>query len=259
MLARPINSSAFTVYNASSSISGAEILTMISAMNTELAALSKVWGRAQIPVLNGVGNPTIDKTPINAWPIYLVDELDAGIDKGVLGYHDVHNGIPFARIFVKEIKAYGAVNLYKDAHTLSVAAVVFHELVEMFGDCFANGWSQDAHGDFWALELADPVESNLIITNVTSIKKVGTKVETIQTPVALSDYVYPAWFNPGSVAGPYNRAGTLVKPFQIDKNGYAIIYNGNSYSTIYGATATNATKQKALGDLKAMKYPSRRV
>lgn len=258
MLARPINSSAFTVYNASTSISGAEITTLISAMNTELAALSKVWGRSQIPVMAGTGNPTIDKTPVNAWPIYIVDTQDAGIAAGVMGIHSIQNGIPYARIFVNEIKKFGGVNLYKDAKTLTVASVVFHELVEMFGDCFANGWSQDAVGNFWATELADPVEANMIVTNVTTMANVDRKMVTTLTPVALSDYVYPAWFNPQSVSGPYNRAGTLKKPYQVDVNGYAIVFDGNSYSTVYGEAPSANTKSKALASLKAMKYPVRR-
>lgn len=259
MLARPMNSVAFTVYNSSTSISGSEITTLVSAMNTELAALSKVWGRAQIPVLAGTGNPTIDKTPMNAWPVYIVDTLDKGLPSGVMGFHDIQAGIPYARIFVNEIRKCGGVNLYKDETTLTVASVVFHELLEMFGDCFANGWSQDAVGDFWALELADPVEANIIVTNVTSMKTVNKKVETTMTPVGLSDYVYPAWFNPQSVAGPYNRAGTLKKPFQVDKHGYAIVFDGNSYSTVYGDAPTANTKIKALASLKAMTYPSRRM
>jgi hypothetical protein len=259
MLARPINSSAFTVYNSSTSISGTEINTLVSAMNTELAALSKVWGRTQIPVLVGTGNPTIEKTPANAWPIYIVDDLDMGKRSGALSFHSVQNGIPYARIYVKEIKKQGGVNLFKDAKTRSVASVVFQEIVDMFGDCFANGWSQDSYGDFWALELADPVDSNIIVTNVISMKKVDNKMEQTQTPVALADYVYPAWFNSGSVSGPYNRAGNLVKPFQVDKHGYAIVYNGNSYSTIYGDNASDVTKARALADLMDMRYPSRRV
>lgn len=259
MLARPINSSAFTVYNSSTTISGAEITTLVSAMNTELAALSKIWGRTQIPVLVGTGNPAIEKTPANAWPIYIVDDLDMGKRHGTLSFHSVQNGIPYARIYVKEIKKQGGVNLYKDARTRSVASVVFQEIVDMFGDCFANGWSQDSYGDFWALELSDPVDSNIIITNVVSMKKVDNKMEQSQTPVALADYVYPAWFNSGSTSGPYNRAGTLIKPFQVDRKGYAIVYNGNSYSTIYGDDASEATKERALGDLMDMRYPSRRV
>ena len=259
MLSRPISSAAFTVYNSSTSMSGSEITTLVSAMNTELAALSRVWGRTQIPVLVGSGNPAIDKTPMNAWPIYIVDNLDNDIPSGVFGYHTMQAGIPFARIFVNEIKKYGGVNLYKDTNTLTVASVVFHELVEMFGDCFANGWSQDAVGNFWALELANPVDANLIVTNVNSMTSVINKIVTTMTQVALSDYVYPAWFNPQSVAGPYNRAGTLTNPFHIDNHGYAIVFDGNSYSTMYGNAPTANTKRKALADLKAMKYPSRRM
>jgi hypothetical protein len=259
MLARPINSSAFTVYNSSASIPASDMTLLISAMNIELAALSKVWGRTQIPVMAGAGSPPVEQTPMNAWPIYIVDSLDSGVPAGTLGLHDVKSGIPYARVFVDEIRKVGGVNLYKDTNTITVASVVFHQLLEMYGDCFANGWSQDGNGDFWALELADAVESNIILTNASTMKKVDNKIETILTPVGLCDYVYPAWFNSHNTTGPYNRAGNLTKPFQVDKHGYAIIYNGHSYSSIYGSNVTDATKYKAFADLTSMKYPSLKV
>ncbi len=259
MLARPINSAAFMVYNACSSISGSEITTMISAMNTELAALSKVWGRTQIPVLAGVGNPVIEKTPMNAWPVYITDNTIPGIPPGTLGFHDMQHGVPYARVFVNEIRKYGGVNLYKDEKSLTVASVVFHEIVEMFGNCFATGWTQDAVGNFWAMEVCDPVGSNRIVTNVTSVTTVDKKFVTTNTPVCLCDYVYPAWFNCESTAGPYNRANTLTKPFQVDKKGHAIVFDGNSYSIFFGDSPTNDLKSKVMVDLKKMKFPSRRV
>jgi hypothetical protein len=97
----------------------------------------------------------------------------------------------------------------------------------MIGNNQTNKWYLDNNGIFWAGELCDPVESNLIIYTLPGNIKVG-----------LSDYVLPNWFSADSTARPFNKLNTLNTPFSLSPGGYAIIINNYNVEEIFGLDNT---------------------
>jgi hypothetical protein len=94
---------------------------------------------------------------------------------------------------------------------------VSHEIFEMLVDLRANiWWSSLDYSTFYAAEVCDPVEGNVVVVESKEYPKVG-----------LSDWILPAWADPMARAGPYNHTNTLKAPFTLDKGGHRItLVNG---------------------------------
>jgi hypothetical protein len=55
------------------------------------------------------------------------------------------------------------------------------------------------------------------------------------TPVEVSNFVLPAWFDPIPVDGAkFDWLGKLSKPFSMTKGGYVIVRNQGSVSQVFG-------------------------
>ncbi len=125
---------------------------------------------------------------------------------GAIAYHDWSNTGP---------TLWDAITLSDSILGLgnSVSVAITHELAECAGDTPCNLWADDGSGTEHAYELCDSVESN-------SYSLLG---------VGCSDFVLPAFFEPGSV-GPYNfmtaaGLGGLPPsaPFATAPGGYQIL------------------------------------
>lgn len=95
----------------------------------------------------------------------------------------------------------------------------------MIGDGACNLWADKSLGAnplSYAVELADPCEA-------TSYRLTGSRV-------ALSDFVLPAWFDPGV---PKSRktswTGACRGPFNVARGGYAIVRQAGATREIFGA------------------------
>ena len=204
----------YTIFNQSSSINQQNLQYIVKAINILLTAVCNDWGLSPTQLIIGTGI----NYPNNS--LFLLDYTDS---PGALGYHYEQNGNSYAKVFVRTILGYGGVLLYKDQFTFTVAQCVCHELLEMIGNNQTNKWYLDNNGIFWAGELCDPVESNLIVYTLPGNIRVG-----------LSDYVLPNWFSADSTRRPFNKLNTLSTPFSIAPGGYAIIIDNYDVIAIFG-------------------------
>ena len=85
----------------------------------------------------------------------------------------------------------GGTILYKNDKTDTVAAALFHEIVEAIGDQYCNSWWQINDTYMIAAELCDPVQSKLICVKVPDPNNPANKIT-----VGLSDFILPAWCDP---------------------------------------------------------------
>ena len=99
----------------------------------------------------------------------------------------------------------------------TVSATLSHEVCEMVGDRFANGYSlgpQISAGNLYAQELCDPVEND----------SYGITVDGYN--VFVSNFIFPSWLNPEAKFPqnmPFDYLGKLIAPFTMDAGGYMIV------------------------------------
>lgn len=227
----------YLIINQSSVVSSDQLSKMITAINILLTTLCSDWSLEAMQLVKVSAVTKVSNT------IYILDNTDS---PGALGYHYEVNGNAVAKVFAKTIINYGGVVLYKDKVTMTVAQCLCHELLEMIGNSTINKWYLDNNGTFWAGELSDAVQNNLIVINLPNSVKVG-----------LSDYVLPSYFSPNTIVGPFNKLNTLKAPFTVDKSGYAIIIQGNSIVAIYGSSVTEQKKIDVEKDITEIKLSNK--
>jgi len=148
----------------------------------------------------------------NQWALVFLDDAD---QPGALAYHDLTpSGLPLSKVFVK--------TTLKNGELVSVSAS--HELVEMLVDPAINIMTTGPDPKVvYAYESADPVEA-------LSFKVNG---------IPMSNFVYPSYFEtfhkPNSVQFDHMKA--VIKPFQILKGGYQILFKNGKWSQVYGSKA----------------------
>jgi hypothetical protein len=157
------------------------------------------------------------KVPGYAW---VVSMLDNSTQAGALGYHSEDNDEVDAFIFAEPVLSNGGVPMvFNPANPgqYTVSATLSHEVCEMIGDRFAGGFSQGpqiSQGNLYCQELCDPVENDSYGITVGS------------TLVAVSNFVFPSWFNPQAKVPqnkPFDYLGKLTAPFTMDAGGYMIV------------------------------------
>jgi len=233
------------VCNQSTVVSNSQVQKMILAMNTFLITLCKDWSITTVQMFQSFSTPSkiLDNT------IFIFDNSDS---PDALGYHFDVEGLAVGYVFAKTIIDYGGDVLYKDATTSTVSQCLCHEALEMIGNANVNKWFLDNKGAFWAGELCDAVESNIITVTLPGNVK-----------VAMSDYVLPNWFSPNSTKRPFNKLNTLTGPFKIDKWGYSIVIKNNRVVAVWGQSfletnfrGTNSSYDKKIeveSDINEMK------
>ena len=112
---------------------------------------------------------TADEIPKNNWAMVFLDKPRKVDGDDAEGYHDLtKHGLPLSKVFVK--------TTIDDGELVSVTAA--HELVEMLVDPGMQLGALKPHVGWYAYETADAVEETTF--NIDD--------------VAVSDFVYPAWF-----------------------------------------------------------------
>jgi hypothetical protein len=107
------------------------------------------------------------------------------------GYHCYTNAYAFGRVYIN------SQNLEK------LSIILSHEVFEMIVN---PKMSASPEGIF--KEVSDPVMEDFYDVD----------------GVLISDWVYPSWFSPSGTY-PFNKLGTLKKPFEIAKGGYILKTN----------------------------------
>jgi hypothetical protein len=145
--------------------------------------------------------------------------FDTSDQAGDLAYHDVTpKGRPYASVFCKTI-------LDNDGTWTtganSVSAATSHEVVELLADPVCNRYALDANGEEFALETADATENDSYDID----------------GVAVSNFLYPAYFNPFATATRRNKLdhmGVIEAPFTLRPGGYTIRHRGGKDTTVWG-------------------------
>lgn len=162
--------------------------------------------------------------PPGSFKVLVFDDADLA---GALGYHsDGPDGLPYGRVFVKVTRKHG----------LSVSSVLSHEVLEIMLDPQANYWADNWNDNLtYALEVADPVESDYY------------KVDVDGTAIEVSNFVFPAWFDPIPPKGSkFDWLGKLSKPFTMTDGGYVIIRDRNEERAVFGRSFPEWKKELKL-------------
>lgn len=170
--------------------------------------------------------------PDDAWWLVFLDDSDQA---NALAYHDLTNaGLPLSKVFVKTIQVDHA----------SLGGATSHELVEMAVNPWLNSAYMDTTGQFWAGEVADPVEG----------EKYGYSIDG----VFVSDFVTPDWFAHVHSTKPVDYKGHLSKPFEIGEAGYAQVYGKDGWEQINGGRLSLHAQNIAQGSRRwRMQYLAR--
>lgn len=220
--------SAFTglviaVVNRSARVNNTDALTMTDACAYQLRNhVAPLW-RIAAPMCKFF--PDASKIPASAYVVAIVDQPDVD---GALGYHtELSNGSVDAFIFVNPVLDNGGSVMTGPADQVTVSSVLSHELMEMLVDPTASLWAdgpQRAEGMSYALEVADPVESDSY-----SINSHGVQVN-------VSNFVSPAWFDVVTTRTRFDYLNKLKAPFTMTPGGYMIVRNApGSEASVFGA------------------------
>lgn len=203
------------VINQSTLVTDAEINTMCKAIQVQLDLhVLPAWD---------MKNATIQfyanaaQVPGYAW---VVSMLDNSTQAGALGYHSLDNDKVDAFIFAAPVlQNGGAVMVYTPSNPSQylVSATLSHEVCEMIGDRYANGFSygpQGSSGNLYCQELCDPVEDGTYAIPMDGYQ------------VGVSNFVFPSWFNPEATMAlnaPFDYMKKLTAPFTMTAGGYIIV------------------------------------
>lgn len=155
----------------------------------------------------------------------IIGILDNADQAGDLGWHsEGPDADVYGRVFAQPVLANGG-NALTDK--LSVCSVLSHEVLETLADAACNGWAQRADGTLVAREVGDPVESDSYLMTVQTEE--GTEASG-----TVSDFVFPAWFDPDAKGAPYDQMDLLSSPFEVRQDGYVITMTGGTVTEQWG-------------------------
>lgn len=194
-------------------ISNQQCQDIVDGLEVQVPEFVAIWGKSMTDHHVFRTNPE-QKLGAGEWPAYFLSNSDVA---GALGYHDVDpQGRPYTRVFIDDVlKAGGTISSSPN----SVSACASHEACEMAADPSCIRTAVAPNGDVWALETADPVESDGYLAPGTS--------------VYVSNFVGPAFFGIGT--GPLDKMGRVTAPFTIEAGGYAIINDQATFGAEYPA------------------------
>lgn len=172
------------IINKSQILSFSELNRILDAVNKVLPEFCNSWN---VPLTNVQLRRNISKLP----HIIISDSKNPP----VCGYHDINNGIPYARVYIKN-------NNISD-----ISRNISHEIFELI----TNPLKKTVKDIF--IEVCDPVNLNMFDVD----------------GVSISDWVYPSWFDDNGIA-PFNKLNTLKKSFENAQGGYTLKMNLSSRS-----------------------------
>lgn len=188
------------------------------------------WGQLPIPVVYAA---TEKDAPPGAWVIAVLDNADQA---DALGWHTESEGdLIFGRVFAAPVLDHGGRVL---SGSLSVSAVLSHEVLETLVDPHVNLWADDQNGSAYALEIGDPVESDSYEITVAGVGA-----------VTVSNFVTPHWFDPqAGKEEKFDWLGKVDAPFQMTKGGYVVVRREGKQQQQFGATYPDWRRAAKLAD-----------
>lgn len=210
------------VVNLSTRLSQTDAKTMVDAVSYQMTHdAAPAWGRTP-PSVSLI--PNMKSLPTHGWPMFILDNSD---QEGALGYHDETGNRPYGRVFVAPVLDNGGVALYDTNNSVTVASVLSHEVLELWGNPCVNRWAEvynNTKMSMACLELCDPVEEDMYPVTIDGVK------------VNVSNFLLPDYFNTQAGAGSkYDFLGSLKQPFTIGNGGYLIIKDRrNQEKQIFG-------------------------
>ncbi len=195
-------------------VSSDALESMCEAFDEVLTPWAQTWG------FDGVLGECITGASAHNDADFVVSFTTKDAVPGALAYHDESGDVPYAHVLVDVIRAYGGADL-TGAEGLSVAAS--HEIAEALADLFCSTWCLLPSGvEFLAQEVSDPVQGAIVRAS---------------NGVDVADAVYPRYFDPQAVKGPFDIAGIVERPFQLTSGGYQIVYDvprGGKIKQVFG-------------------------
>lgn len=189
------------IIDKSTMLNDSDFQLMVEACKIQLEQhLAPMW-------LRGAWKIVTNQPESVGYPIVILDNPDQA---GVLGYHTQSpGGKVWGRVFVKPVINGGGTML---SGSLSVSAVLSHEVAEAYCDPNVNLWADMGNGKMVAYEVCDPVENDAYVIATKS----GTKV-------SVSNFVLPAWFDAWTDPNAkFDWLAVLTKPLTMSKKGYMI-------------------------------------
>jgi hypothetical protein len=185
-----------SVVNKSSAVSDQDVKKALPAFQKQVSRdFTPAWGiDAKLTFVEKGKKPQA-----GSWWLVILDNSDQA---GALGYHDVtQDGLPLGKVFAGTDIQLG----YKWTITFT------HELLEMLADPEINLTvfrQPDANtGVLYAYEVCDPCEAD----------EFGYDIDG----VAVSDFVYPAWFEENRTSGTqFDHQKRINQAFGLLKGGY---------------------------------------
>ena len=192
-----------TVVNAAKTNWGVPPSALVAALQKYVdERFAPIWG---VPATLASGSAI----KLGTWALVFLDDADQA---NALGYHDLTpEGLPLGKVFVR--------TTLSSKNLVSVTAS--HELAEMLVDPAINLSAEAPDGNFYAYEVADPVED-----------------ETFDVDgIPMSNFAYPSWFEgfrkPKS--DKFDDLGSCKKAFEIRPGGYMSIFKDGQWSQIFGS------------------------
>lgn len=202
------------VVNTSTRVTDADAAIMTAAVAHQVRRDAwPVWN-LKLPLITFAPGPAI---PAGARGITIVDTIPDE-PAGVLGFHtEDEGGKLWGTVACGPLLDAGMKTLTGD---WSVASVLSHEVLELWGDPSCALWADNLHGRAYAYELCDPVEAPTYGVD----------------GVSLSNFVLPAWFDPqaGGYAA-FDHLRTLHAPFTIAPGGYVTYENAAGPQQEFGS------------------------
>jgi hypothetical protein len=242
---------------ANPKVSDADVQIMVSACNLMIKNVASAWNLL-CPTITFISIASIRSKvkTVNDWLFYMID-TDQNVPDAA-AYHTEVSDMVVGYILVRTIITQGgtvpisgptnayyhnpATLFYKDASTLTVASALSHEIFEALIDAFCVQWWQGQDGNFYAAEVCDPVQGNIIKVAVNGVN------------VGVSNFVLRAWQDTESKKGPYDYMGLLKAPFTLNKNGYAVVFdpNVNQVNYVFGDLVPEWVKQMKAKSLRLL-------
>ena len=236
------------VVNSSSVVSNSDVALMTTAVQVQLNLhFCPAWGLSNI-ICKYYADPS--KVPGYAALIKVID-TDANVPDA-LAYHteEEYNGHDrlTGYILAKTILDNGGKVLSGAVDTVSSA--LSHEVLELVADRYCGFYAVGKtiqQGSFYALEVCDPVQGAGYLINIpnntatTAFHKLGLAVNAGTTPVMVSDFVFPSFFNSMADASnaPFSYMKSVHAPFTMMAGGYMVVSDGTNFNQIFGKDVPN--------------------
>ncbi len=189
------------IFNLSTVLTDTQVQQAVPALQTQVTRdFFPAWGIDAELVFVPHGTPL----PLDMWWLGVFDNSDIA---GALGYHDLTpQGRPLGKIFA-------ATDLHS-GHSWTVT--MSHELLEMLADPDIDFtvFLQDtaSTGRLYAYESCDACEAD----------QFGYQIDG----TLVSDFVYPAWFQPTAPAGAkLDHMGKIKAPLELLPGGYIGVFD----------------------------------